>query len=488
MQKKENIISILIGLVTAVIVFSLNGITEKPLEANMLYQVYLNGENIGIIEDKDGLYDLINDKQKEIKDKYEVDSVYPPNDFEITKLLTYNEKVDNINSIYNKIEEVDNFTIKGYIVSIKPEEGETITFNILDKEIFNEAINSFILAFVDEDDYNNYLNNEQEEIVEVGKIIESMYFDETITIKEAYISVKDKIYTDSTELSQYLLFGSNSEKKTYIVKEGDTIASVSEDNKLNPQEFLIANPKFASEESLLAINDTVNITLIDPVVTLTYQLYSVEDVEQYFEKTTVYDKSKPSSYSEITQPGVNGITRVTSRYAVVNGEQSQGIIKVSEEVIREKVDQVTTKGRKTYNYGTYVNIDGDWAWPTNSGYIITSPYGWRWGKYHEGMDIALGYGIGSPIYSIGDGVVADVLYQKTGGKMIIIDHGNNLFSMYAHLDSQLVKKGQTVSRAQKIGTMGNTGFTTGPHLHLSVSQGMPYTAGYKFFNPLSLYK
>lgn len=488
MQKKENIISILIGLVTAVIVFSLNGITEKPLEANMLYQVYLNGENIGIIEDKDGLYDLINDKQKEIKDKYEVDSVYPPNDFEITKLLTYNEKVDNINSIYNKIEEVDNFTIKGYIVSIKPEESETITFNILDKEIFNEAINSFILAFVDEDDYNNYLNNEQEEIVEVGKIIESMYFDETITIKEAYISVKDKIYTDSTELSQYLLFGSNSEKKTYIVKEGDTIASVSEDNKLNPQEFLIANPKFASEESLLAINDTVNITLIDPVVTLTYQLYSVEDVEQYFEKTTVYDKSKPSSYSEITQPGVNGITRVTSRYAVVNGEQSQGIIKVSEEVIREKVDQVTTKGRKTYNYGTYVNIDGDWAWPTNSGYIITSPYGWRWGKYHEGMDIALGYGIGSPIYSIGDGVVADVLYQKTGGKMIIIDHGNNIFSMYAHLDSQLVKKGQTVSRAQKIGTMGNTGFTTGPHLHLSVSQGMPYTAGYKFFNPLSLYK
>lgn len=488
MQKKENIISILIGLVTAVIVFSLNGITEKPLEANMLYQVYLNGENIGIIEDKDGLYDLINDKQKEIKDKYEVDSVYPPNDFKITKLLTYNEKVDNINSIYNKIEEVDNFTIKGYIVSIKPEEGETITFNILDKEIFNEAINSFILAFVDEDDYNNYLNNEQEEIVEVGKIIESMYFDETITIKEAYISVKDKIYTDSTELSQYLLFGSNSEKKTYIVKEGDTIASVSEDNKLNPQEFLIANPKFASEESLLAINDTVNITLIDPVVTLTYQLYSVEDVEQYFEKTTVYDKSKPSSYSEITQPGVNGITRVTSRYAVVNGEQSQGIIKVSEEVIREKVDQVTTKGRKTYNYGTYVNIDGDWAWPTNSGYIITSPYGWRWGKYHEGMDIALGYGIGSPIYSIGDGIVADVLYQKTGGKMIIIDHGNNIFSMYAHLDSQLVKKGQTVSRAQKIGTMGNTGFTTGPHLHLSVSQGMPYTAGYKFFNPLSLYK
>lgn len=487
-MQKETIISILIGLVTAVLVFSLNSIIQEKDTANLLYQVYLNGNVIGVIEDKDKLYNLINDKQKEIKNKYEVDNVYPPNDFDITKYYTYDDEIDDINVIYSKIEEADDFTIKGYTVSIKPEEGETITFNVLEKDIFEEAVNSFILAFVDEEDYNNYINNEQEEIVEVGQIIENMYFDETITIKEAYISVKDRIYTDSVELSQYLLFGNNAEKKTYTVKEGDTIASVSEANKLNPQEFLIANPKFASEESLLALNDTVNITLIDPVMTLTYQLYSVEDVEQYFEKTTVYDKSKPSSYSEITQAGVNGITRVTSRYAVINGEQSQGIVKVSEEVIREKVDQVTTKGKKRYYYGTPVNLDGDWAWPTNSGYIITSQYGWRWGKYHEGVDIALGYGIGSPIYSIGDGVVADVLYQKTGGKMIIIDHGNNIFSMYAHLNSQLVKEGQTVKRAEKIGTMGNTGFTTGPHLHLSVSQGMPYTAGYKFINPLSLYR
>ncbi len=487
-MKKETIIAIMIGLVTAVIVFSLNSIMKSNDDIYMLYQVYLNGEKIGVIENKDKLYEIINDKQKEIKAKYNVDNVYPPNDFNIKKLYTYDNEIVDINEIYSEIEKADDFTIKGYKVTVKPEEDEEIIINVLDKKVFEDAINTFVLAFIDDEAYANYLAGEQEEITEVGSIIESMYFNEKITIKEAYISVNDKIYTNSTELSQYLLFGSNAEKKTYVVKAGDTIASISENNKLNPEEFLIANPKFASEDSLLAINDTVNITLIDPVITLTYQLYSVEDVEQYFEKTTVYDKSKPSSYSEITQPGVNGITRVTSRYAVINGEQSQGIVKISEEVIRAKVDQVTTKGKKTYNYGTPVNLDGDWAWPTNSGYIITSPYGWRWGKYHEGMDIALGYGIGSPIYSIGDGVVVDVLYQKTGGKMIIIDHGNNIFSMYAHLNSQLVKEGQTVRRAEKIGTMGNTGFTTGPHLHLSVSTGMPYSGSYKFFNPLSLYK
>ena len=74
------------------------------------YAQYLNGDKIGIIEDKDDLYDLINDKQKQIKKKYNVEAVYPPNDFKITKLLTYNNEVDDIDFIYNKIEEVDNFT------------------------------------------------------------------------------------------------------------------------------------------------------------------------------------------------------------------------------------------------------------------------------------------------------------------------------------------------------------------------------------------
>ena len=76
------------------------------------------------------------------------------------------------------------------------------------------------------------------------------------------------------------------EEKKYIVKEGDTIAQISEENKLNPQEFLIANPKYKSEESLLTIGDEVSIALINPVISLAYEVYEVEDVVQYFEKKT----------------------------------------------------------------------------------------------------------------------------------------------------------------------------------------------------------
>lgn len=481
---------ILLAFITIMVTTVIVAICAKntDFKANELYQIYLNGNKIGVVDSEDELYALINKKQQKIKSKYQVSSVFPPNNFSIEKLYTYDEDVTDINEVYNKIEEADDFTIEGYVIRIKPEDGEEIRINVLDKEVFEKAINSFILAFVDEDDYNDYLNGTQDKIVDVGKSIENMYFNEKITIKKDHISVNEKIYTDDVELSQHLLFGDEASQKSYTVKEGDTISSISEANKLNPQEFLIANPKFKSVDSLLALNDTVNITLIQPLLTLTYQLYSVEDVEQYFEKTTVYDKSKPASYSEITQPGINGITRVTSRYAVINGEQSQGIIKISEEVLREKVNQVTTKGKRTYNYGSPVNINGDWGWPTNSGYIITSPYGWRWGKFHEGLDIALGYGSGSPIYAVADGVVHEVPTQKTGGKMIIINHGNNIYTMYAHLSAQLVSQGQNVKRGEVIGRMGQTGFATGPHLHFSVSIGAPYSPGYKFISPLSLYK
>ena len=122
----------------------------------------------------------------------------------------------------------------------------------------------------------------------------------------------------------------------YTVKAGDTIASVAEDHQLNAKELLIANPVYKSEDSLLAIGDTVNTTLIDPQITFTYEVHSITDEEQYFEKKTVYDSSKSPDFSEITTPGVVGITRLTEKYKVTNGEDSEGIVKIAEEVIIEK--------------------------------------------------------------------------------------------------------------------------------------------------------
>ena len=489
MKTKDKIITAILCVLILIFLILFGSENYKNENPKNVYQVYLNGQKMGLIADSDELLNLINEEQKGIKEKYDVKNVYPPVGFEVVKYTTYNENITEASKIYDKIKDQDDFTIEGYQITITSasEEKKDIVINVLDEQIFKDALKKVVIAFVDEDDFNNYINNTQSEIVDTGQIIEHMYFDEKINIRKTYISANSKIYTDENELSQFLLFGEDTTQKTYEVKEGDTISSISEKHELNPQEFLVANPKFKDENSLLAIGEKVNIALINPQVTLVEELHVVEDVESVLKKETKYDNSKPSSYSQVTQQGVTGITRFTQKIRVVNGEQNQGVEVVNKETIREAVTEITTKGKKrNYVTGTFVDTGGDWAWPTNSPYIITSNYGYRWGSMHAALDIS-GTGHGSPIYAAKDGVVVTAATHYSLGKYVILQHANNYYTLYAHLSAHRVSEGQTVSRGQVIGLMGTTGNSTGTHLHFSVSSGMPYEGG-SFFNPWTLYR
>lgn len=497
MKLKEILITIVITLIVCCL-FGINFYANKfILNAENIYQVYLHGSVIGYISDKNELYSLINKKQEETKKKYKVDTVYPPNDFQIMNTNSYDVELSTAVDVYNQISNIESFTIKGYIVNIKNENNETIKINILDREIFDEAINRYIKAFITEEEYNNYINNTQPEIETVGKTIDLMYFDEEITIKEGFININEQIFDDVTDLSQYLLFGKDYKIQKYEVKSGDTIESISESNKLNTEEFLIANPKYKSVDSMLLVGSKVNITLINPLLTFSYDITEVSDLEIPYDKKTEYDNTKAWDYSEITTPGVTGITRTKMSYVVKNGEMQGGVITLGQQVITEKVDQVTTKGKPSYSWGgsvtgSYKDTGATWQWPTNYPYIITSPFAWRWGVLHEGIDIS-GTGYNSPIYAALDGTVTSASFGgdcgSSAGNCIIIDHGNGYYTLYGHIanGSIYVSVGQQVTRGQKIAGMGSTGFSTGVHLHFGIYNGYPYKGGVPF-NPLTLWK
>ena len=106
-------------------------------------------------------------------------------------------------------------------------------------------------------------------------------------------------------------------------------------------------------------------------------------------------------------------------------------------------------------------------------YRISSHYGQRTDpfykvtKFHGGIDFS--GPIGTGIYATGDGVVKKVEKNKNGyGNHILVDHGYGYMTRYAHLNTIMVKKGDKVKRGQEIGTMGNTGKSTAPHLHYEV--------------------
>lgn len=104
---------------------------------------------------------------------------------------------------------------------------------------------------------------------------------------------------------------------------------------------------------------------------------------------------------------------------------------------------------------------GGCIWPTRGS--VTSEYGSRWGRLHAGIDIAAP--IGTPIWSAKAGTVIFAGTMNGYGNAVVIDHGGGLSTLYGHQSRIAASDGQSVSQGQVIGYVGNTGRSTGPHLH-----------------------
>ncbi|MEW5920090.1 MAG: M23 family metallopeptidase [Bacillota bacterium] len=98
---------------------------------------------------------------------------------------------------------------------------------------------------------------------------------------------------------------------------------------------------------------------------------------------------------------------------------------------------------------------------------------------HSGLDIAAP--TGTPVRAANTGVVTLAMHLYVTGNTVIIDHGLNLFSAYSHMDRLLVTEGETVEKGTIIGEVGSTGFSTGPHLHWTISIGPVFVNPWLFF-------
>ncbi|MBN9654397.1 peptidoglycan DD-metalloendopeptidase family protein [Halobacillus sp. GSS1] len=164
--------------------------------------------------------------------------------------------------------------------------------------------------------------------------------------------------------------------------------------------------------------------------------------------------------SEVKQEGKEGKRELLIERTYRNGEELKEEV-VEKEVVKEPVKKIVLQGTKRVpSKGT-----GDFSWPAVGGQI-TSKQGERWGRYHKGIDIA---GVSDKTIKAADyGKVIEAGYRKSFGNKVVIDHGNGYETIYAHLSSIDVKKGQTVKKGEKIGVMGTTGRSTGVHLHFEI--------------------
>ncbi len=206
----------------------------------------------------------------------------------------------------------------------------------------------------------------------------------------------------------------------------------------------------------------------------------IYEEETSFETEVTYDDSLPADYEEITQEGVNGVTKITYRLSYIDGVQVDAVdtkTEVVTEAVPEKklvgtgytADEEETVSGDVPSESGSGSASGSFIWPVSHTHNITSYMEWRWGRMHNGLDIAGGDDYGQPFMASDGGTVVWAGDDGGGyGNYVMIDHGNGYMTVYGHASSLACSTGDYVSQGQVIGYVGSTGNSTGPHLHFEI--------------------
>ena len=244
----------------------------------------------------------------------------------------------------------------------------------------------------------------------------------------------------------------------YTVKSGDTVLAIAQKYGLQPETLMWSNSNIEQNPDRLSVGDALRILPVDGV------LHVVKPGETLSDLADEYDVGM----DQIVAYAGNGLSNTADTLTVGR-----------ELVVPGGTRAFATASASAEDYvggAYYVDApdnapqgSGNFSWPA-AGYVSQS----YWGG-HPAIDIAGSIGAAVTAADGGYVVLAGGGWNGGYGNHVIIDHGNGFTTLYAHLNSIFVSPGMTVSKGQQIGTMGNTGNSTGPHLHLEVRYGgVPY--------------
>lgn len=291
-----------------------------------------------------------------------------------------------------------------------------------------------------------------------NEILEA-YFSEVVEIEHNFVDIMDfEGYDNVDDAVAFIKLGTR-EEKTHVVQKGENYWVIANYYGISPYDLESANPEIKPER--LQIGMEISLVVPTPLIT-------VSTVERlvYTDKIAfdvVYEQTSNLFKGE-TKTKVNGVQgeRVVEAEIIrQNGREIARTI-LSEEVKSQPQARVVYQGTKNPppKVGT-----GSMIRPLSGGYV-SSEFGPRGRGRHYGIDIAVNRG--TPIVAADGGTVSFAGWGNSYGYYVIIDHGGNISTLYAHNSQLAVKRGDRVHQGQIIAYSGNTGNSTGAHLHFEV--------------------
>ncbi len=411
------------------------------------YEVIVDGENIGLVTDKSIVYTAIDDVKADLSEYFGKDYVYEKEPVFVRRIVSEKDLATGKDLEKQLLSNIDTM-VEACTVAV---DGEVL-FGVSDESAAEWVLSKYKQKYTNE-------NITDDMIVD---------FCEEVETDTAFVHIA---LLKTPEAALEILSGNTSELATHTVKNDDTL-------------WDIAKQYGTTVEHLLAINDSVTDNIKEGMkikVEKAVPKLSVRSVQTVsltepvpYEVEQIKDDSLYEGRTVVSREGKTGSARVLARITKVNGIETEKDVLESETISEPvaKIEKIGTKKRPpTTGSGKFIN-------PSYG--TLSSRYGRRWGRNHNGIDVAGSYN--SNIKAADGGLVTYSGWMSGYGNYIVINHENGYQTAYGHCASLLVDVGDRVAKGDIIAKMGSTGRSTGTHLHFEVRKNGQYVDPLKYIS------
>lgn len=377
---------------------------DAPKELETIHHLYSNGNYIGAVSQEDPVEELIEEKLVEVDQQFKDLKLQPSEDFKVVTEQSFSPNEADEEEVLDRLDGQLEIKASSFALALNDE----LTVYLKDRAAYEETVQLLKLAAVSEEELKIW--EDQQAAAENLREVEA---GET---QIADLAISHKISGVTRQVDPAKVLTAEQAAAFLLDKAKVKVMVTKQQNEKQAVDYKVVE----KEDSTLLIGET-----------------------------------------KVEQKGQQGEKMVSYTIREENGKQLERVAG-EEEVLKEPVEEIVLKGTKELpTVGT-----GEFAWPAEGGYI-SSGRGQRWGRMHNGIDIAQPDEL--TIKSADHGIVKAAGAAGTFGNRVVVDHQNGYETIYAHLSSIDVRVGDKVPKGTKLGNMGSTGRSTGLHLHLEIS-------------------
>ncbi|HEQ72263.1 MAG TPA: M23 family metallopeptidase [Spirochaetia bacterium] len=407
------------------------------------YTVLAGGKPIGLVKSKDDVTQRLALLERQIETENQIDIVFDKDLLGYTRTEATLDRFSSIASLDHNLKENLTYKCKVWVLKV---DGEEVVYLRTRQEV-EQLIDRLNRAFIPKVRSDDKIEDLSIHIMEDLDIQTGLAYTESIkNIDDAF---------------NYLLWGAQ-ERKSYSIQRGDSFYAISKKYGISFTDLITANSHLDPQN--LKVGDTVYLTVPKPQVNVEVSYRHVYDQIIYPPVISIRDNSMLRTQLVVDAEGEQGKKRVYADKVFVN-DKEKSIIVVKEEILKNPRVRVLRIGTRR----TPDDILVARAFLAPGIGVISDYFGSpRWGgRRHIGIDIAVPEN--TPVYAYRAGTVQTAGWSRAGyGNLVVLEHEDGMLTYYGHMNSVAVKPGQHVEKGELIAYSGNTGISTGPHVHFEI--------------------